>query len=272
MHPTYELTDAGDRYFDGLADKFSRSLYQAPRGELRLAMLDYLLPQMLHLQAQPVLDVGGGLGQLSGWFAARGHTVSMAEPSHDMLAHAKAWHAEQEAAAVWPPGQLRYVEAPLQALPSQAPGPWPLITCHAVLEWLGHPERALQTLATLLAPGGQLSLMVFNRDALRFSNVVKGNYQKALSDQLEGKGKRQRLTPISPVTHDEICQWVGQNGLHIESVAGIRIFQDYVRQAPEKASDQAALLALEKQYCQQDPHWRLGRYLLYTVTKPEADV
>jgi S-adenosylmethionine-dependent methyltransferase len=65
---------------------------------------------------------------------------------------------------------------------------------------------------------------------------------------------------------------VGQNGLHIESVAGIRIFQDYVRQAPEKASDQAALLALEKQYCQQDPHWRLGRYLLYTVTKPEADV
>ena len=95
MHPTYELTDAGDRYFDGLADKFSRSLYQAPRGELRLAMLDYLLPQMLHLQAQPVLDVGGGLGQLSGWFAARGHTVSMTEPSHDMLAHAKAWHAEQ---------------------------------------------------------------------------------------------------------------------------------------------------------------------------------
>lgn len=197
MHPTYELTDAGDRYFDGLADKFSRSLYQAPRGELRLAMLDYLLPQMLHLQAQPVLDVGGGLGQLSGWFAARGHTVSMTEPSHDMLAHAKAWHAEQEAAAVWPPGQLRYVEAPLQALTSQAPGPWPLITCHAVLEWLGHPEQALQTLATLLAPGGQLSLMVFNRDALRFSNVVKGNYQKALSGQLEGKGKRQRLTPIS---------------------------------------------------------------------------
>ena len=272
MHPTYELTDAGDRYFDGLADKFSRSLYQAPRGELRLAMLDYLLPQMLHLQAQPVLDVGGGLGQLSGWFAARGHTVSMTEPSHDMLAHAKAWHAEQEAAAVWPPGQLRYVEAPLQALTSQAPGPWPLITCHAVLEWLGHPEQALQTLATLLAPGGQLSLMVFNRDALRFSNVVKGNYQKALSGQLEGKGKRQRLTPISPFTHDEICQWVGQNGLHIESVAGIRIFQDYVRQAPEKASDQATLLALEKQYCQQDPHWRLGRYLLYTVTKPEADV
>ena len=44
-------------------------------------------------------------------------------------------------------------------------------------------------LARLLAPGGQLSLMVFNRDALRFSNVVKGNLQKALDDRLAGTGQ-----------------------------------------------------------------------------------
>ncbi|AZM96463.1 methyltransferase domain-containing protein [Vreelandella venusta] len=268
----YELTQAGDRYFDGLVDKFSRSLYQAPRGELRLAMLDYLLPQMLRLTAQPVLDVGGGLGQLSGWFAERGHAVTMAEPSQDMLAHANAWHDERCAAGAWPPEQLRYLAAPLQSLPQQAPGPWPLITCHAVLEWLGEPEQAVQTLASLLAPGGQLSLMVFNRDALRFSNVIKGNLQKALSDQLEGKGKRQRLTPISPVTHDEVCLWAANNGLRMDAVAGIRIFQDYLRHPSAEESEQATLLALEKQYCRQDPHWRLGRYLLYTFTKPKADV
>ncbi|AQU81950.1 MULTISPECIES: methyltransferase domain-containing protein [unclassified Halomonas] len=269
---SYELTEAGDRYFDGLAEKFSRSLYQAPRGELRLAMLDYLLPQMLHLEAQPVLDVGGGLGQLAAWLAERGHAVTMAEPSPDMLTHASAWHAERVASGALQPDQLCYLAAPLQSLPQQAPGPWPLITCHAVLEWLGEPQLAMQILTSLLAPGGQLSLMVFNRDALRFSNVVKGNLQKALSDQLAGKGKRQRLTPISPVTHDEICQWGADNGLIMEGVAGVRVFQDYLRQPPEKESDQAALLALEKQYCRQDPHWRLGRYLLYTFTKPEADV
>lgn len=272
MHPIepstrYELTQAGDRYFDGLVDKFSRSLYQAPRGELRLAMLDYLLPDMLTLKAQPVLDVGGGLGQLSAWFAERGHTVTMAEPSQDMLAHASAWHSERIAAGAMRLEQLDYLAAPLQTLPQKAPGPWPLITCHAVLEWLGAPRQAMQTLASLLAPGGQLSLMVFNRDALRFSNVVKGNLQKALSDQLEGKGKRQRLTPISPVTHDEVCQWGAENGLIMGGVAGIRIFQDYLRHPPGKESEQETLLALEKQHCRQDPHWRLGRYLLYTFTK-----
>ncbi len=78
MPTPYELTHAGDRYFDGLVDKFSRSLYQAPRGELRLAMLDYLLPQMLRLDQQSVLDIGGGLGQQAAWFAERGHSVGRA--------------------------------------------------------------------------------------------------------------------------------------------------------------------------------------------------
>ncbi|MGP9765514.1 methyltransferase domain-containing protein [Halomonas sp. AOP13-D3-9] len=262
----YQLTQAGDRYFDGLAEKFSRSLYQAPRGELRLAMLDYLLPDILHLEGQNVLDVGGGLGQQAAWFAERGHSVTMAEPSADMLSYAKNWHRDAKAL---PEETITYLQAPLQSLTEHAPGPWPLITCHAVLEWLGDPQAALTTLSDLLAPGGQLSLMVFNRDALRFSNAVKGNLEKALNDRLAGKGKRQRLTPISPVSHAEIEQWSAESGLRIDAVAGIRIFQDYLRQPPATPAENATLLALEKQYCRQDPHWRLGRYLLYTLTKPE---
>ena len=263
----YALTPAGDRYFDGLTDKFSRSLYQAPRGELRLVMLDYLLPQLLSLSDQHVLDVGGGLGQQTAWFAKRGHRVTMAEPSEDMLSYAQQWHRDE---APLPHASITYLQAPLQALPQQAPGPWSLIACHAVLEWLGNPQAALATLSDLLAPGGQLSLMVFNRDALRFSNAIKGNLEKALSDRLEGKGKRQRLTPISPVTHADIAQWSAVNGLKIEAVAGIRVFQDYLRHPPATPLEKETLLALEKQYCRQDPHWRLGRYLLYTLTKPES--
>ena len=267
MQRIEELSEAGDRYFDGLVDKFARSLYQAPRGELRLAMLDHLLPQMLDLNQQAVLDVGGGLGQQAAWFAKRGHAVTMTEPSADMLAYAQHWHAACDALSSQ---MITYGQAPLQQLVDEHPGPWPLITCHAVLEWLGDPRAALASLAALLAPGGQLSLMVFNRDALRFSNALKGNVDKALSDRLEGQGKRQRLTPISPVTHDQIAQWSADHHLTLESVAGIRIFQDYLQQPPASDAERNKLLALEKQYCQYDPHWRLGRYLLYTLRKPES--
>ncbi|WNK21544.1 methyltransferase domain-containing protein [Halomonas piscis] len=245
-----------------MAEKFARSLYSTPRGALRLALLDELLPDMLALDGQPALDVGAGLGQQAAWLARRGHPVTLAEPSADMLAYARRALAGEPFAR-----RIAFLQAPLQALEARAPGPWPLIFCHAVLEWLGDPGAALQSLSRLLAPGGQLSLMVFNRDALRFSNVVKGNRQKALDDRLEGWGRGARLTPISPLTHADIQRFAAAAGLEIQAAAGVRIFQDYLREPPADDADMATLEALERTYCRVDPHWRLGRYLLYTLYK-----
>ena len=83
------LSAHGDRHFDGLADKFSASLYGHLRGELRLSLLDRLLPEMLDLDGQPVLDVGAGLGQQAQWFLERGHAVTLAEPAGEMLDRAR---------------------------------------------------------------------------------------------------------------------------------------------------------------------------------------
>ncbi|SHE34857.1 S-adenosylmethionine-dependent methyltransferase [Modicisalibacter ilicicola DSM 19980] len=248
-----------DRIFDGLADKFAASLYGAARGELRLALLDHLLPRTLPLQGQPVLDIGGGLGQMSAWLAHRGHAVTLAEPSEEMLGRARETLGDAD---------VDCLAVPLQALPDHAPGPWPLILCHAVLEWLADPREAIAIIDGLLAPGGHLSLMVFNRDALRFSNIVKGNLGKALDDRLEGTGKRQRLTPISPLTHAQVGHWLAERKLVVEHVAGIRVFHDYLRERDPDEATLARLFELERRYCDVDPHWRLGRYLLYSVRKP----
>ena len=263
MSDSSPLSSVGDRHFDGLAEKFAGSLYGGPRGALRLTLLDELLPKMLELDGQPLLDVGGGLGQLSAWFARRGHAVTLLEPAGDMLEQAR---QTLEGAPV------SFIQAPLQAVPDCAPGPWSLIACHAVLEWLGDPRTALATLAQALAPGGQLSLMVFNRDALRMSNVVKGNLQKALDDRLEGTGQRQRLTPISPLRHEQIVDWGAECGLSLRSCAGIRVFHDYLRHPPTNDTEWQRLVGLERRYCQAEPHWRLGRYLLYTLVKESPSI
>lgn len=257
--PTTYLSEHGDRHFDGLADKFAAGLYGSVRGALRLAVLDHLLPRLLALSGQPMLDVGGGLGQMAHWFAERGHPVTLLEPSGEMLARGREMLAAHD---------VRVIQAPLQDLAEQAPGPWPLIVCHAVLEWLADPRDALMRLADALAPGGQLSLMVFNRDALRLSNVVKGNFDKVLDDRLAGTGQRQRLTPISPLTHGQIETWASEAGLTLKACAGVRVFHDYlkVRELEPGALDK--LVELERRYCDVEPHWRLGRYLLYTLTRP----
>lgn len=256
-----KTVSARDRIFDGLADKFADSLYGKPRGELRLALLDELLPRTLTLHGQSALDAGGGLGQMSAWLARRGHPVTLAEPSGEMLERARREHGDLS---------IDFLQAPLQALDEVAPGPWPLIVCHAVLEWLADPRQALATLSRLLAPGGQLSLMIFNRDALRFSNIVKGNLEKALDDRLAGTGQRQRLTPISPLRHAQVSDWLAEEGLVVEHVAGIRVFHDYLRERDPDAATLGRLFELERRYCDVDPHWRLGRYLLYHLRKPES--
>ncbi|WP_043530129.1 methyltransferase domain-containing protein [Litchfieldella xinjiangensis] len=254
------LSERGDRHFDGLGNKFAASLYGGSRGRVRLAVLDHLLPQMLQLDGQPVLDVGAGLGQMGLWFAQRGHAVTLCEPAEEM---------REQARSAMEGHPAEFLPLPLQDLPEQAPGPWSLVVCHAVLEWLGDPRAGLETLSRLLAPGGQLSLMVFNRDALRFSNVVKGNLEKALADRLSGTGQRQRLTPISPVSHAEIETWASECGLTIEAVAGVRVFHDYLRVREPNEADLERLIELECRYCQAEPYWRLGRYLLYMLKRPE---
>ena len=80
-----------DRNFDDLVEHFSRKIYQSEKGEIRLELVKYemlrQLPQLLNgkelLRGKQlksgeelrVLDVGGGLGQVSLWLAAMGHQV-----------------------------------------------------------------------------------------------------------------------------------------------------------------------------------------------------
>jgi S-adenosylmethionine-dependent methyltransferase len=74
------------------------------------------------------------------------------------------------------------------------------------------------------------------------------------------------------LTHDQIETWASEAGLDIQARAGVRVFHDYLttRDLAPEALDK--LVELERRYCDAEPHWRLGRYLLYTLARPTADV
>ena len=72
-----------DRYFDHLGARFAQRIYDSPKGAIRLAVLQRDLQQWLPalLQAESplhILDIGAGLGQISGWLAGLGHQL----PAH----------------------------------------------------------------------------------------------------------------------------------------------------------------------------------------------
>ena len=86
-------SNGGDRNFDDLTEKFSRKVYGGLKGDIRLAViwrgLMSVIPEIDSSQPMRVLDVGGGLGQMSIKLAELGHRVTYNDISSNMLAIAK---------------------------------------------------------------------------------------------------------------------------------------------------------------------------------------
>ncbi|TVP91583.1 MAG: methyltransferase domain-containing protein [Pseudomonadaceae bacterium] len=245
-----------DRYFDQLGSHLARKIYAGPKGAIRLAVLTRDLQEWLPEPAGAplkVLDVGAGLGHISAWLAARGHQVTVSEPSADMLdaARDRLNSAKTPAKTYW--------QYPLQELPAQGEQ-FDLVICHAVLEWLADPHAALAHLYTLMRPGGRLSLAFYNRDALIYRNLIKGQFRKLERQQLAGVGQR-GLTPQQPVDPRELAQSAKDVGLVKVHESGIRVFYDYMPPDWQHLAQQDDVVREELAYSRHPAYAPLGRYL-----------
>lgn len=253
-----------DRHFSGgMAEKFARNIYGTAKGRLRLKILRERMLAELPLEqlGLKVLDAGGGLGQISCWLARKGHQVLLTEPAIEMLEHS-AKRLERCGVAS--------LNVSIQDLAKQLPEDqqnFDLIVCHAVLEWLQEPKKTLATLLQHLKPAGHLSLMFFNADGLLLANILRGNWQRVLEKQLQGKGKGKRLTPISPLQPTEVMGWLEEAGLEITATTGVRVFNDYLRLKLPPEATHSRLIEIERRFCQQEPWWRMGRYILIHAKK-----
>lgn len=246
----------GDRNFDELAEHFERRIYGGLKGRIRLAVLRRDLQTYLKRGQDTarlsVLDTGAGLAQLAIELAEAGHRVMVNDLSAQMLAQAR--HRAETCSVA---ESITWRQGPFQEL---AGGPQhDLVLCHAVLEWLVQPEEAVAALATLVQPGGCLSLAFYNRDAQVFRNLVRGNFRKVQSGAVHGAAGG--LTPLHPLVSDEVADWLTGNGFSIETRSGIRVFRDYVTTPMGGHLDNDAVVDMELEWSQREPFWRLGRYI-----------
>ncbi|GGF56630.1 methyltransferase [Alteromonas lipolytica] len=236
-----------DQSFNGLAHKFNRNIYGTTKGQLRHTLLCEVLSESLSgLPPQRIIELGGGTGVMSAFLAAQGHHLTLTDISEEILALAR----EQLDSAI----DIR--QADLFSVNEL--GDFDVVVCHAVLEWLAHPFDALAHLGTQMAPGAKLSLTFFNRDAALFSNAIYGNFDYIARGM---KVKNQvRLNPQQPLSPKVVIDRLEQLGFSIKSMRGIRCFHDYLRDKDMAASHYEELLALERQYCTQEPYLWLGKY------------
>ncbi|MGR8940370.1 MAG: methyltransferase domain-containing protein [Gammaproteobacteria bacterium] len=243
-----------DRNFDTLIERFEKRVYDTAKGDWRLKLLREDLQAFYHAPAPlSIWDAGCGFAQISVELAARGHRLTLCDVSEKMLARAEEHFKKHGVNA-------EFHHQAAQTLAPRLPR-FDLVLCHAVLEWLAEPLATLQVIADRVKPGGSLSLLFYNRNAMVYTNALKGSWRlrHLLSDSYIGKGDK--LTPPHPQYPHEVIERLEQWGFDITVHTGIRVFHDYLPKDALEHTDPSELFQLEHRYCRMPTYRDMGRYV-----------
>ena len=250
-----------DRNFDDLAHRFKRNVYDRLKGDIRLEVLHRDLQQHIpELYFQPLkkplrmLDAGGGQGQFSMSLAAAGHELVLCDLSENMLQLARD-NAEELGVAE----RVRFYHGSIQEFVHDNSGPFDLVLCHAVLEWVSSPTSLMDALQQLVRPGGYLSLTFYNVNGTILKNLLRANFQKVVDDDY--RGYRGSLTPTYPRDPQKVYGWLQQRSFSELCRSGIRCFHDYILDPELRDQQPETQLQLELRLSREEPWLSLGRYI-----------
>ena len=208
--------------------------------------------------ALDIVDVGAGTGGFAVSIAARGHRVTVVDPSPDALAAAR-WRAG-EAGVTLTEVQGEAADLPaLVGVPGADGGGADLVICHNVLEYVDSPSAALAAVARVLRPGGTVSVLAANSVAAVVHRALAGKYAEALAllqgapAAGAGQGLDARETPargMSQVarrfTLPELAALIEDAGLQVGDAHGIRVFSGLLPGVPADRAAAEALRELEE--------------------------
>jgi SAM-dependent methyltransferase len=202
-----------------------------------------------------VLDIGPGQGTQALRLARRGHLVTGLESDPAMLAALRqsvaAEHADVRDRFVVLRGDGRETGRHF------GPACFDVVLCHGVLMYVPDPDPLLAALARVLAPGGLLSLLVRNGDALAMRPGLLGDWTTAAaafgSDSYTNRlGLSTRADRREPLTAT-----LNGIGVPLRAWYGVRVFTDTASDraaAPHDPHELALLLDAEEQAGRTDPY------------------
>jgi S-adenosylmethionine-dependent methyltransferase len=192
-----------------------------------------------------IVDAGGGTGGSAVPLAGQGHTVTVIDPSPDSLAAAQRRAAEMNV-------QLRAVQGDVGDLAAVIGEQGAdLVLCHSVLEYVDSPAAAMTTVASVLRPGGAVSVLATSAVAAVIHRALAGRFDEArrllaavggpAGTAAAGAGPRR-------FTLAEVTGLIEGAGLRPGAARGIRVFADLVPGSFADVDPGAAdaLLALEQ--------------------------
>ncbi|MFE9447805.1 class I SAM-dependent methyltransferase [Streptomyces sp. NPDC006739] len=199
-----------------------------------------------------VLDVGMGQGTQALRLARAGHQVTGVEQDVTMIAAARrALSAEPEGIRE----RVRLVQGDGRDTGVHfLPGSFDVVLCHGVLMYVEEPDPLLAGLARMLAPGGLLSLLVRNGDALAMRPGLAGDWAGALA-AFDTTAYHNRLgLDVRADRLDTLTATLAGIGAPLHAWYGVRLFTDTAADDAEIPDGLETLLAAEERAGRTDPY------------------
>lgn len=162
----------------------------------------------------------------------------------------------------------------LQASGEDAPrvlaaGTFPVVLCHAVLPYVEDPEPLLASVVALAAPGGVVSVLAKNADALAMRPALEGRFADALAAFGADADRGGLGVPTRAHSLAVLAELLAAHGVELDAWYGVRVFTDHLGPVPP-GDDFADVLQAERRAGERDPYRRVARLLHLVGRRPVA--
>jgi SAM-dependent methyltransferase len=246
----FEDPQVTDRYLDH---------YETLRGKVREEIVRRHLREVALVDARRklrVVDVGCGDGRDARWLSSLGHDVLAVDPSSEMIARA----CSPECASGEGRSPTFEVGNAESVLGQFGQASFDLVLSHGVIMYQDDPAAFLAEHLSLLRPGGLLSLLAKNAEAL----VYRAAHEASVDEAMQVLDDSQSIGHLGVSTGAQTMQALSDFGLAagatVRSWAGVRMFSDTPTDALIKSEDEQ-VIELEWRAALRDPYRRTASLL-----------
>jgi S-adenosylmethionine-dependent methyltransferase len=235
-------------------------------GTLRQVVRQELVARQLaeHLPDRPplrVLDVGCGQGTQALRLARRGHRVTGLDSSSRLLTDFRA-ALDAEPAEVG--DRVRLVHGDAEELTGLfAPSSFDAVLCQGVLMYLPDPGPLLEAIARIVTPGGVVSLLVRNGDALAMRPGLRGDWAD-VERAFEGTTYLNRIGVNARADRlEDLTTTLAERHMPLHRWYGVRVFTDTAAShaEPPDPATLDAIVRSEERAGRTDPYRRVAALL-----------
>ncbi|NRQ31630.1 methyltransferase [Nonomuraea sp. NN258] len=222
---------------------------RGPLSAVRFELVTRAILENLPDRPCDIVDVGGGHARQAIMLARAGHQVTVADPDPVMLAAARRNLADE-------PAEVR---ERVRLVPGRVDGgAFDAVCCHSVLAYLDDPAPMLGHLVALAGPGGLLSVLALNADAIAMRSGLRGDWRDGLASLRAGRQVGDAYLPARADRVEDLAERLAGLGAPASTWYGVRIFTDH-RDDSGPIDGLADLLELEWEAGARDPYRRVAR-------------